>query len=236
MRRHVINVQAYNGRTIQLAIGDISDGGWGAAYFDDIQVGVNLNQGFKVETLAQAHVNGTTYRPVYTDYFINSAQIKNETNPYGLKYNNAGDAVADTTAAKEAHDFLQYYYSTFRAQDSFKYINCDFTGEELQDLCDNYDDLSDDAETIVNASMDYNRGNSAAGNWYEKEVLTNRTVGQTVGAIISKYNLTHSVPNPSAFGKITQSGNMTTIMVVVVVSSLIALAFALLLGKKRKHN
>ena len=84
MVRHIINLEAYLGKTIQLAICDVDTSGWSAAYFDSLVSNYSSRPGFRVEYATQTNNSGTCY-PVFRDIYI-TKDIKNALESINGKY------------------------------------------------------------------------------------------------------------------------------------------------------
>lgn len=161
MVRHIVNLEAYVGKTIQLAIADVSAGGWGAAYFDELDTTNAAYPAFKVDAFNQTNTGGS--HDIYkADKYINST-AKSGSNANGLIYvdsadiNKANDNAilnhADNSVANEAYKFLENYYPVLRsAAKSFSYENAD--ADPRNNVLNDYIALSSDARALVNASTD----------------------------------------------------------------------------------
>ncbi len=229
--RHVVNFSKYAGRLVQIGIADVANkpGGWNAVYFDELKANYSELPGFKVEVATQN--NGTATYPVLKDVYVNAVEGAG-----GVDYAFDDGPAEDTSALKEAYDFLQNYYSVFRANGSFKYLDCSgFTSNELQDLCDDYSALTNDARAIVNASEDYTRGTDASGNWYEKAVVKGN-LGTVIPAIISKNNLTPTESGNSSNSLLSRTGNNAEFIIVVISTIALVGLCGLFFFKKRKQN
>ncbi len=242
MVKHVINLEQYVGKTIQLAIADIhdeanADWSWESAYFDDLVVNYDSPYFYGVEEVEQNSGNeaGTTYA-VYRDIYVNSAHIENDQN--GIKYNSASNEVLpaeDTSAQKEAYDFLNYYFNNFRTSESF-YSFCNVSSEIKNELLSQYKGLSNDALAIVDLSLDYDRGLDRTGNWYEKRMNQEYTVGQVIQYIDNKFGYTEpNVRSLLGFSSET-STRFTIIMIIFVTAIVIGLGSMIIVKNRRKAN
>ena len=195
MVRHVINLEAYLGRNIQLAIADVSDGGWSALYADELVTNYTSYPGFKVDAFTQTNNNGT-YNCYRTDKYINSKVYNNESNPNGLKYvleaeiNKANDNEiinhVDNSPAKDAYNFLQNYYAELRAPgNEFNYANA--TEETRANLVVAFNALSPAAQAIVNASTDITYPVAYDADWWNNLVDTSKTLSVAFGALVESY-------------------------------------------------
>ncbi len=232
MVRHVINFEEFAGRTVRVAIADVSDGGWGVAYFDELITNYDSYPGFKVDVVRQDSGDGTSYT-VFRDKYVNSTHIDNDAN--GIKYVAGKETITriDASDAKAASDFLNNtFYATLRNAEN-GYNRC---SAETEDVVAAYDALSNGAKAIVNASSDYNYGDKFGnfeGNYYNNTVLT-CTVGDTMTAIKTGV---YPLGNQSNMKMASfNDGNMTTIATIAIVT-FAAIAFgAFVLKAKRKHN
>ena len=151
MIRHVINLEAYIGKTIQLAIADVSDGGWSAIYFDELRTNYNPYPNFKVD--AFKHNDSDVFKK---DKYINSTiynddQNSESYNPNGMRYvvesdtkranDNAILNHIDNSPANYAFNFLNDNY----------YLNRNNEGARIS-LLNAYLSLNSSAKAIVNAS------------------------------------------------------------------------------------
>ena len=243
MVRHVINLHAYAGRTVQLAIADVSDGGWAAAYFDELKVNVAPTS-FKVDEIVQATTNDGTFYSVYADQYVNSnskyrydegleKDVINDEN--GVHYVNKANAVADETDVKAAHDFLDSYYGLARATG----INSDVcniitSSDDLKTLVGTtYKGLSDGAKHIVCASDDY-RHVSGEGDWFLHDVVIDKTVGQSIAYIASRNGLDVTTYNNLTNGsRMTEQNGLVAFTAILTAGAIAAIAFFL---KRRKHQ
>lgn len=146
MIRHVVNLEAYLGKTIQLAIADVETGGWSALYADELITNYASNPGFKID--AFNHNESNVFK---TDKYINSTIHNGENNSTGLKYvaesdmnkanNNEIINHQDNSPAKAAYDFLNNNY----------YLNKNDNEQRLT-ILNAYYALSSAAQAIVNSS------------------------------------------------------------------------------------
>ena len=235
MVRHYINLERYIGKTIQLAIADVDNTGWGAAYFDELVTNYNSFTKFGVEEVTQNSGNaaGTTYA-VYRDVYVNSTHIDND--PSGIKYVLGKESISeiDTGAIKEAYDFLNYYFDNFRTSASF-YSFCEVDNEVIQELLLRYSKLSDAAKAIVDASSDYDRGTDRTGNWYEKRMNQEYTVGQIIDYISHRFG--NTLPTDGLLvGFQNQTSAQFAIIVVLIVSVMASMFGIYIIIRKRKEN
>lgn len=165
MVRHVINLEAYVGKTIQLAICDYDTSGWSAAYFDSLVANYSSYPGYRIEGLVQSN-NGGTHYPVYKDIYINS-QCKSDGNQYGVIYN-AGNAVntaddnailnhQDSSDALAAHNVWTSYINVVRGGNSGNnYCNA-LVSDDIKAVLNSYNSSSEEAQRIFCSSDDFER-------------------------------------------------------------------------------
>ena len=163
MVRHVINLEAYLGRTIQLAICDVDTSGWSAVYFDSLVSNYSSRPGYRVEFATQTNNSGTFY-PVFSDVYINSA-CKNDGNQYGVIYN-AGNGIntaddnailnhVDSSASLAAHNSWKSYLDGVRGGKSGNNYCSALTSAGVVSALNSFAALSSDAKAIVQASDDF---------------------------------------------------------------------------------
>ena len=235
MVRHIINLEEYAGKTIQLAISDVYDSGWAASYFDELKVSYTAYPSFKVDVVSQTNESGTFYA-AYPDKYIASTHIDNEPDWNGLKYAAGKDDITrvDETPLFAAYKFLNgYYYPTFRSEHS---SICSITDELATELETKYDELSTDvdAKAIVDASEDFDRGNDKESllNWYEKSVNKNHLVEEGVAFIVSGEYKNVLYHGPTFIDNIN---GPFFVIVIAILTSFITLIGVVLL-KKKKHK
>lgn len=201
MVRHVINLEAYLGRTIQLGIADVSTGGWSALYVDELVTNYATYPSFKVDTFTQTNTSGT-FNAYRTDKYINSTVFNGETNPNGLKYvlenevNKANDNEiinhVDNTPAKEAYNFLQTYYSSLRSPaNEFSYDRV--TDEVKTSVVNAYKALSSDAKAIVDSSTDIEYLSTFEQEWWKNIVTTSHEVKDAFSALVNPAAVMHTI-------------------------------------------
>jgi|GEM_PF-6322247 len=243
IKRHIINLQAFKGRTVQLAIADVGDGGgWQAANFDSLEVNVNPTS-FKADTITQTK-DDKTYYCVFPDVYVNSSskwkrvddhdEINDEN---GIHYTNMGNAVVDTTDVKAAADFLSSYYGVIRNTangTSFCGANKEIlTSDPVKGIVTSYNELTEGAQKIVCASADYQQGTYATKDtWFEQPVVSSK-VGTALKYIASYNNI-----NTATYGNLVFFGNNTTAISVTVFVGIagIGAVVAFLFLKKRKEK
>ena len=252
MTRHIVNLTAYLGQTIQLAIADISAGGWGAAYFDEINTNYNPSVGLKVESLEQIYKtvvdaveNYTTYYPVVLDRYVSGNHDGEGIN--GVKYHDPSDAISDTSAMKEAAEFVTSYMGLFRNYpangDNFCSVE---TSDEAKTLLGNYNGLSGDAKTIVCNSDDYRRVGATSSNWsttptsrdLEDDSDTTKYLGYSIAFLGRRNNIpvsvgSYTIPGSTEIVTTSQAFAITAIasLVAIVVTAALVVCY-----KKRKED
>ena len=233
MVRHIISLRAFEGRTIQLAIADISSGGWGAAYFDELKVNLNLQQeGFKIDSVTQNHKNGNNYQQIYLDKYINSLDINVDSN--GVKYADSNYSLSDNSNAKLAYQYINDYLGYARSNNGQANI-CDDNirkSNDMKVLLTTYDNLSEDVKRIVCASNDYQRERS--GDWFVSNISV-FNLGESIqglafdnNMVVTTYSVSTAVINEEIDGQI----NLAAITVIVI--SILSLSAYLFLKRKQQ--
>ena len=165
MVRHVINLEAYLGKTIQLAICDVDTSGWSAAYFDSLVSNYTTRPGFRVEYAIQTNNSRTCY-PVFRDIYINSA-CKNDGNQFGVIYN-GGNGVntandnailnhVDSSPSLGAYNAWKSYLDAARGGNAGNNYCSSLTSNDVKSALNAFAALSSDAKAIVCASDDFER-------------------------------------------------------------------------------
>ena len=248
MVNHVINLEEYVGRTIQLAICDYDTSGWSACYFDELKVNYATRPAYHVDVTQQVNDNGTYY-PAYFDIYINST-CKSDGNPYGVIYNggnpvNTADDGAilnhvDTSASLAAHNVWKNYIDNVRNGKVGRNV-CDvLTADGTKAFLNAYNGLSDAAKQIVCASDDFQRIGS--GVWYN--------INPTIFDAEHQYNLAHTIQylgeennipvvvyrNDMVIGSTAFYYDTNMIMIIVLAATLIlTVGLLVFYKKKRKH-
>ena len=162
MVRHIINLEAYMGRTVQVAIADVSDGGWSALYVDEFDASFAIYPPLLVDKFTQTNNSGT-FHGYKIDKYINSTCYNAETNPTGLKYvlesgiNQANDNEiinhVDNSTMKAVYDFMELYYSSLRSPaNEFDYSKA--SEEARVAVVNAYNSLDSGAQFSVNLGKD----------------------------------------------------------------------------------
>ena len=186
MVKHFINLEAYVGKTIQLALADVYSENWAASYFDDLKTCYESYPALNYEVVKQENETLTSYA-VYRDRYIASTHIEND--PNGLKYKLGTDVYpnVDETPIYEEYIFLNKYFSSVRnPNNQFDYKNLD--NQTIIDLIVSYQSLSNDAKSRVDDAHDYYY-EEYSEEWYKEQPLTNAAVKTTMEAIESEYDV-----------------------------------------------
>lgn len=234
MVRHVVNLSEFKGQVIQLAIADVdTDFNWGAANFDELITKYDSNPSFKVDEAVQKN----TIHNYYLDKYVSSVDVI---------YKDAAQEAAvteDTSVVKEAHDFLDYYYANFRTPGSV-FSFCEVASETKTALVTRYNALSQGAQAIVDASEDFDFGDTRTGDenwhWYNETMRKQYSVGYIVQYIAARFGISIQVKNSRSFIGLTV-GSLTTnpaamIIILSIAMAAIVSALFVLRAKKRKHN
>lgn len=231
MVRHVVNLQAYAGRTVQLAIADISgETNWKAANFDELQVNFTPTA-FKIDTLTQVN-NENTYYSTLADKYISSAHDGSGIN--GIKYKTAEDAVLDTTEVKAAATYLASFYASTRDTGSHTTYCTNLVSDDMKGLVNTFNALGDGVKTIVADSDDFDQYDKNIADWFRTPV-EKFTVNQTLNYIALRNGINvennGGLINSNFFG-----GNhmWNYIALTVIVSAAAVLGFFLIKRRKAK--
>ena len=249
MVNHVINLEAYLGRKIQLAIADYDTSGWSACYFDEIVVNYATAPAFHVDVATQTNNSGTFY-PIYQDIYVNSAKLTNE-NPLGVKYNE-GNSVntenenailnhVDSSDSLGAFNVWSSYLNTVReGKKGVNYCGA-LASDGVKAVLNAYNGLSNGAKQLVCASDDFERVGS--GDWYciNPTIYGNThtyNLGRSLAYLGQENNINVAVFRGLNVFNLIQLDNDTTMPIVMIVAivaftSLLAVYFTL---KKKKQN
>ena len=195
MVRHYINLSAYLGRTIQLALADVYDNTWAASYFDELVTYYPSYPSFVIDVCAQGDtMTGYTYS-YYFDKYINATVFNGETNPQGLKYvlessvnqenENAIINTIDNSPIYEAHKFLENYYSSLRSLANEFSIE-QASAENKKNVANQYRVLSTDAKAIVDQSSDL-QYSSFDSEWFKKSPDTSKKVSVVMSSLVEQF-------------------------------------------------
>lgn len=239
MVRHIINLEAYVGRKIQVAITDFSDGGWSAAYFDELNLNFDSTNGFTIDAITQANTHGTFYI-TYLDRYINSSLYDATTNPTGLKYvhestiNTANDNEIlnhiDASNIKNAHEFVTNYLAYARNNDNGTSLCGVLTTNEMKTIVNNFNLLNAGAQSIVWASDDYQRYGATADDWYE----FSPTILE-LGSSLTYVAGVNKIAIPS-YGLLHENFTINTVSNVFIIISLIIFIIYVFFMMYRKKN
>ena len=188
MVKHIINLEQYVGRKIQLAICDYDTSGWSACYFDELVTYYEDAPDFKVDVAMQVNNSGTRYM-AYPDAFVNSGKLKDE-NLGGVKYKednpvNTSEVLnhVDETDAYAAYPVWMSYLNVVRNGQQGQNYCSSLVSDEVKAVLNAYKGLSSDAKQIVCNSDDFERvGNE---DWY--------TLEPTIYDATHEYNLGRSL-------------------------------------------
>ncbi|MCR4910904.1 MAG: hypothetical protein K5925_00005, partial [Bacilli bacterium] len=244
MVRHVINLEAYLGKTIQLAISDYDESGWSAAYFDSLVTNYASRPGYKVEVATQTNNSGTFY-PAYRDIYINSA-CKTDGNQFGVIYN-AGNGVntaddnailnhVDASDSLAAYNVWKSYIDVARSGNQGSSFCSVKTSDDVKAVLTSYESLNADAKAIVCASDDFQR--NGEGDWWN--------INPTIYTPEHEYNMSYSLHYLGSLngynnvnlslGFITLNNDSSTIVVVLFTIMLVVSLFCLVVAKKKRAN
>ena len=233
MVRHVINLGAFLGQPIQIAIADVdTNGNWGAVNYDELITKYDADPFFKVDEAIQNSIHN-----YYLDKYVSRANsdiiyvdsATRDANP------------SDSSNVKAAHDFLDFYYSNFRATGT-RFSFCSLADNTLYgDLVSRYNALSKEAQAVVDLSEDFDFGdNRTDGNWYDYSLRSEYTVGEIVRYVAAKWGIAIDVKNNSGLASNVVTKNAaTTIAIIVVISAVALIGSAVLVFlrlKKKKEN
>lgn len=228
MVRHVINLEQFKGKKIQLAIADVETGGWGAAYFDEVIVNYGANTGFAVDKVTQTNSHGTSYNAI-PDVYVNKADIRSDAS--GIDYTSHVDSkpTTDTGDRKAAYDFISSYYALVRGNTAF----CDHkNSNEMKSLLSDYDGLSENAKAIVRASSDFH---------YNKNPIKDSSIEPTIISMAASidlflaWNESLNASN-SILGNLNNATTANTIAAVSILLLGAGVAVAAFAKHKKKHN
>ena len=192
MVRHLINLEAYVGRKIQLAIADVSESGWGALYADELVTYYPSYPSFKVDTFTQTNTFGT-FCGYLLDQYINSNVYDENDNKLGLKYvlesnvNKANDNAiidhVDSSDIKKAWTGLLIYYNFIRTPDNeFSFDNV--LPSVINGFTTIYNQLTGDQKAIVDNSTDIQYNNTFTSEWYKNPVDVSHRIGEVISQLI----------------------------------------------------
>ena len=188
MVRHYINLSAYLGKTIQLAIADVYDSGWAASYFDELVTKYDTYPSFGIDRTSQQCGEGLqdVAHMYYFDQYISSTHIDND--PDGLKYKLSKEEVTsiDETPINSAYKFLKHYYSALRTPETE--FNIEKASDEAKTaIVAEYLSLSEEAQEIVKKSSDLEYNNEFSNEWYRHAVTTSNKISAVIDTLVESY-------------------------------------------------
>ena len=235
MVRHVINFSKYGGRLVQLAIADISSGGWGAAYFDELCANYSELPGLKVDLVAQ--YKDTTSYSVFKDVYVSAKEAGG-----GVDYKNDDGPESDTSPLKKASDFVADYLNLFRNYRSNGNNFCSVhTSEEAKALINRFNGtgengLNADERDLVIASDDYRRAGATVDNW-TTTAPERLSLRDSLIYIADCNDLNISIAGAHSGGNITFLLKETNTTIIIVISLVSVTAIGLFLfARKRKAD
>ena len=243
MVRHVINLEAYVGRKIQLAISDYDTSGWSAAYFDTLVCNYATRPGYRVEYATQTNNSGTFY-PVFRDIYINSA-CKNDGNQFGVIYNGSNgvntandNAIlnhVDSSDSLPAYNTWKSYLDAARGGNAGNNYCSALKTDGVKAALNSFSSLSNGAKNIVCASDDFERGAGGLPTIYGPSHQYNIT--QSLVYMAAENNINIGISNSSYLISNILNTESTPIVVVILIVSLVGLSLVALFAiKKRKHQ
>lgn len=251
LRRYVINLEAYAGRKIQLAIADVFDSGWAASYFDELVTNYSslADFGFEIDVSTQTRNDNSTYA-AYPDYYISSTWVNSTANGFaydsGNGINTANDNAilnhVDSSAFLGAYNVWKSYFDTVRNGKVGSNYCSILTSDGVISVLNGYNALSADAKKIVCNSDDFERVGS--GDWFAiNPTIYGSNDTYNIGRSLQYFGQVNSI-NVSIYnrgvlinGSVYQINNTTMIIVSTSVIVMICL-FALFIAtkKKKEHN
>ena len=208
MARVYLDVSAYKGQKIAIAIADSdNNGSWGIAHFDEIITKYDSLPTLKLDKIEQVYDTNHFYGVVRNFYSGN----------------------ADTTLGK-AIAYLNSHYDTLRKNTNGSLCSL-LDSTEVSALLTTYNSLDSEVKAVVDSAEDYSYGINAGDDYYNHEASI-CTVGETVN-----YLLTHSnTSSGSNLVKINGEVQTNYTLIIVVLSSLAVVAIAYIFFKKNKKK
>ena len=185
MVRHYINLEAYLGKTIQLAIADVYEDNWASSYFDELITNYETYPSFNIECVLQDNNEDKTYS-YWFDQYTASTHVDNDAN--GLKYRLGKDDVThvDESPIYEANKFLKHYYASLRSEaNEFDFSKA--SAETRKAVYDEYIALSDEAKAIVDNSSDLKLYSAYDADWHKRMVNTSSKVGVAIESLVEEF-------------------------------------------------
>lgn len=242
MVRHVINLRAFLGEIIQIAIVDAdANGGWGATNFDELITYYPDYPTFKVDFAEQnsffkdndeAPATVHNFHPYYLDKYISSVASSAQD---GMDYRQSAKREANTSddsPVNEAYGFLSDYYEAVRNRNN-GLTHC---GKvlDLANLKTAYNNLSPEAKTIVNGSQDFDYGTDATSeNWWEKTPI-HRTMSESLIALGFAVPGVSSAPIIS--GGVSINNNSAVVVPVAIGSGALVISALVFFLFRRKRD
>ena len=221
MRRVYLDASAYLGQTVVLALEDYETGGnWAHAMFDSIDTNVDLADfKFTVDVVTQEK-DGVSKRIGVTDIY------------------RAGASKEGLANIKEAHAFLEDYYSTARGKGSL-FTYCELPIDDLNRLVEGYAGLSTEAKAIVDRSDDFSYAdylNHKDIVDYEDDIVLT-TVGQSMSNLNSIAETERNSTNGIfAVNQTLNGSSMAAISILAVLLIVGASLFVYLRIRKKKES
>lgn len=185
MVRHYINLEAYLGKTIQLAIADVYEDNWASSYFDELITNYETYPSFNIECVFQDNNEDKTYS-YWFDQYTASTHVDNDAN--GLKYKLGKDDVThvDESPIYVANLFLKHYYSALRSEaNEFDFSKA--SAETRKAVYGEYIALSDEAKAIVDNSSDLKLYSAYDADWHKRMVNTSSKVGVAIESLVEEF-------------------------------------------------
>ena len=233
MVRHVINFSKYGGRLVQLAIADVSSGGWGAAYFDELCANYSELPGLKVDIVAQ--YKDTTSYSAFKDVYVSAVEAGG-----GVDYKNNDGPESDTSPLKNAAAFVSDYLAQFR---NFRDNGNNFCTVVIDDgdnggeaYVNRFNALSEAEREILCKSDDYHRPGATKDTWTTTEAFR-LSLKDSLVLIAAWNNMSISVGGAQNSGRNALVNNQANTAVIIVISIISISTLVLLLAvKKRRVN
>ena len=230
MVRHVINLGAFLGEPIQLAIADVDTGGnWGAVNYDELITKYDTVPSFKVDEVVQNSIHN-----YYLDKFVSSANTD-----IIYKQSEVSEAhPTDTSDVKAANEFLGYYYSNFRTPGSV-FSFCEVDASVKSELLSRYNALSQTAQAVVDASEDFDFGDVRdTGNWYDYSMRKQYTVGQIVRYVAARWNIAIDAKNGSVTPSkiLAKTFNNPVSLILIISCTIISFSALFIFIRRRKKT
>ena len=182
MVRHVINLSAFKGQVIQLAIADVNcNTDYGAANFDELITKYDSNPTFQVDKVVQYD----SINNYYLDYYVPKT---NSNNGVGVDYTDDVNYnfVSDDSPVNEAYNFLKGYYEKLRSPSS--HFDYEYAGENNRDLvAGSYLMMSNSAKVLAGAAEDVRYNFEFSNEWYSHPVDDSNSIYSALSSLIEDY-------------------------------------------------